>query len=74
MTLINCKVTSQNCLHLLSFQTIGAAFGAKTVNVNGKLLTMGIWVREASSSLLCGTSERTSQYIVFDVQNKFWVS
>ncbi|KAK2138166.1 hypothetical protein NP493_79g02025 [Ridgeia piscesae] len=23
--------------------TIGAAFGAKTVNVNGKLLTMGIW-------------------------------
>ena len=30
---------------LLVFQTIGAAFGAKKIEVDGKNLTMGIWVR-----------------------------
>ena len=27
------------------FQTIGAAFGAKKIDVDGKYLTLGIWVR-----------------------------
>ena len=27
------------------FQTIGAAFGAKKIDVEGKYLTLGIWVR-----------------------------
>lgn len=31
------------------FQTIGAAFGAKKIDVEGKYLTLGIWVRMNNS-------------------------
>ncbi len=42
------------------FQTIGAAFGAKKVEVDGKSFTLGIWVQtfsaETSQSCWCGGS------------------
>ena len=33
-----------DCLFVLCMQTIGAAFGAKKVSVQGESVTLGIWV------------------------------